>query len=163
MSRKSKSNLIWNAHIKQLRVEGERVIAAFNALQASLVEAERPSVVATIIGMDTKEPEAVSVPYWAIKALAERWKEYEGSKESPSLGQVFGLEGVGRGRHKSLGLYKRRDFYVGCAIEVQHLRDNGVAESKAIEVVAMKHGIETAALRKALMRPEGPAKAAPKS
>lgn len=156
MSEKPSSSLIWNAHVKQLLVEGQRVIAAFETLQFSLAEAQKPSLVGRVIGIDQEEPETAAVPVWALREIVERWSEYEGTQGSPSLGQVFGLEGSGRGKHKSMGRYRRLDAYVTDAYEVEQLINNGVSKTEAIDTIARERGIEPEALRKALTRPELP-------
>tara|TARA_R110002020_G_scaffold327484_1_gene543414 strand:+ start:812 stop:1312 length:501 start_codon:yes stop_codon:yes gene_type:complete len=156
MSKKSQSSLFWNAHVKQMLIDGQRVIAAFETLKFSLAEARKPGLIERIIGIDRKEPETIEVPIWALREIADRWAEYEASQGSRSLGQVFGLEGSGRGKHRSIGRYRRAEAYVDYALEVTELVENGVSKNQAIATISQKHGIEADALRKALNPPKLP-------
>lgn len=149
-----KTSLVWNAEIRRLLLEGQPVIAAFKTLKFILSEAGRPDAVGLLISQKTEEPETAAVPLWALQELVERWNKYEGTNDSLSFGQVFGLEGSGGGKHKTLARHMRMDGYVGHAIEVTKLVENGTVKTQAIEIVAHKHGIEPDALRKALEPPK---------
>lgn len=154
MPKKKDENLIWNAHVKQVRLEGEQVISAFETLRQIYEKAQKPGAVQALIGKeDWKPPEEVKIPMWALKPLVEAWCQYEGTKDSPTLGQIFGLEGKGQGKRKSLGQHKRIDKEVNAAVRVTSLIENGLSKTKAIGIAAEECGITSDALKKALASP----------
>lgn len=150
----SGQRLIWNAHVKQLRLEGERVIAAFEALKFHLAEAQRPNAADMLIGRRHETPVSVEIPLWAINELVECWTKYDGFQDSPTFGQAFGLEGTGKGKPRAMSQVRRWRKYTECAVDVTVLMESGILKTEAIKTVAAKYGIEADALRKALSNPD---------
>lgn len=144
MAKKQRENLVWNAQFKQLWLEGESEIAAFEHIAAM-----DPSEAHAALD----KAETVEISTWAVTVLANGWKRYIAAGGKLPLGKAFNLEANRQGDHHSLNRNEVNRKTFALAVKVQDLIDQGVSKTRAIRLVAEANGRSVAQLTKALRPP----------
>lgn len=151
MAKKPRENLVWNAQVRQMMLDGESEISAFTHV-AACDPSDAHKVLDKLVGRSTHAP-TTEISTWAVTAIAKAWNRYVAAGGDLSLGQAFNLESTVRGGHDSLQRDARRRESFDLSVLVEDLIDQGLSKTKAIETVAASHNRTPAQLTKALKHP----------
>lgn len=145
------NKLVWNAQVKELLIDGYDAIDAFEALRRSLNDANRPCVVATIVGGEQPDlPSHISLERRHVEFLVAAYSKYELSENAEGIGRALGLEPKGRGKLTPLNQKRFAQRNMTIAFEISKLREAGIAITRAIGEVADKLNMTKDAVRKSL-------------